>query len=134
VLIALRVSSSNEPPETPTIDGPTDGQVGVSYNYTFVTTDPNGDNVSYLVLWGDECPSQVWHGPYPSGQVITLNHAYERRGTYIISCRAKDIFELESDVGTLQVTMPKNKPSSKQINSQGNQLLYTLILRHLIAN
>jgi hypothetical protein len=39
--------------------GPTSGRVGVEYTYTFVATDPEGDNVSYCIDWGIVLPSMV---------------------------------------------------------------------------
>ena len=40
-------------PMTPTIDGPKNGYKNENYNYTFNSTDPNGDDIIYIVEWGD---------------------------------------------------------------------------------
>ncbi len=45
-------SQTNNPPDTPTIDGPTSGKVGVEYNYTFHALDPEYDDVYYYIDWG----------------------------------------------------------------------------------
>jgi len=105
-LIAI---GENQPPETPIINGTTHGTIGVTYNYTFVTTDPDGDNVYYWIKWEPGCPSVNWIGPYPSDQVLTISHSFTQKGTYPISCQAKDIYNATSDIGSLTVTMSRSK-------------------------
>ncbi len=95
----------NTAPETPLIDGQTEGKVGVSYSYTMVTQDPEGDDVMYYVDWGDQTNSS-WVGPYHSEEDVTLSHTYTKKGTYTITVKAKDSYSAESGWGTLQVTMP----------------------------
>ncbi len=96
---------NNSPPTAPVIGGETNGKPNVGYNYTFASTDPDGDNVYYFIEWGDGCPSSGWLGPYPSGQTIIVAHTFPR-GTWTISCQAKDIYNATSDFGTLKVVMP----------------------------
>ena len=105
----------NQPPSAPEIDGPTVKPVprplpkpGEPWNYTFKSTDPDGDNVSYCIDWGDG--DTEWTGQYPSGEEITVEHTWDEEGTFIIKAKAKDIYGAESDWGYLEVTMPKNKP------------------------
>ena len=97
-------------PNPPTITGPTIGMPGVEYNYTFITTDPDGDDVWYYIDWRDESNSG-WIGPYPSGQEVVVSHTWDKRGRYTIKAKAKDIFDAESEWGTLEVTMPVNQHS-----------------------
>lgn len=102
----FEVIIENDPPNKPTIDGPTTGTAGEEYDYTFVTTDPNGDDVYYWIVWGDGCPAVEWIGPYDSGEEVIVSHTFDDEGTYTISAKAKDIHEAESDWGTLDVEMP----------------------------
>jgi len=95
-------------PETPIINGLTNGQVGQSYEYTFTTTDPNDDDVFYYIEWGDGT-LENWLGPYSSGMDVKVSHIWSKTGTYIIRAQAKDINDLKSDWRTLEVTMPRNK-------------------------
>jgi hypothetical protein len=97
----------NTPPETPSIDGETNGKVGVSYSYTVVSVDPEGDDVSYFIDWGDTTNSS-WVGPSSSGETVTISHTFTEKGTYIIKGKARDVYNVESDWGSLQVTMPKS--------------------------
>jgi len=99
-------TEASPPPYKPIIDGPASGKTGVSYNYNFVTSDPQGDDVYYRIEWGDGSPVTEWYGPYHSGQLIIVTHTFLKTGTFIIQCQAKDIYGALSDWGTLEVTMP----------------------------
>ena len=99
---------NNNPPDIPTIDGPTSGKPGTSYTYTFKTADPDGDQVYYYIEWGDEDIVE-WDGPHDSNAIITFNHTWDEEGTYIIKAKAKDIYDKESGWETLTVKMPRSK-------------------------
>jgi len=94
-----------QPPENPTITGPTNGKTGTKYDYTFYTIDPDGHDVYYFIDWGDHYVP-YWIGPYPSGEEITESHTWYTEGTYTIRCQAKDTYDAYSDWGTLQVKIP----------------------------
>jgi hypothetical protein len=98
----------NDPPATPTIDGPASGKPGNSYSYTFKTADPDGDQVYYYIEWGD---GEIvdWDGPHDSNVEITLSHTWSEKGTYILKAKAKDVYEEESGWETLTVSIPRSK-------------------------
>ena len=96
---------NNDPPESPEIAGPAKGKINVSTTYTFMTTDPDGDQVSYFIDWGDNTTSG-WIGPYSSGDSINQSHTWSVKGDYTIKAKARDIYGTEGDWGTLTVTMP----------------------------
>ena len=106
--LVIPYNCTNHPPNKPTINGPTNGKPGVEYNYTFVTTDPDGDYVWYHISWGDKEIIYIY-GPYPSGEEITLSYNWSEKGTFIITCWARDIYDAESNITTLEVTMPRYK-------------------------
>ena len=108
VYYALVIEYINEPPDIPDIDGPTSGLTGTSYNYTFNSVDPDGENVYYYITW-DDGYVEPWDGPHLSGEDFEVAHTYTIEGTFIIEAKAKDINDAESDWGTLTVTMPRNK-------------------------
>lgn len=127
----------NQTPEIPIVNGTTHGTIGITYNYTFVTTDPDGDDVYYWINWEPGCPAVYWMGPYPSGQVVNLSHTFSQKGTYKISCQAKDIYNATSEPGFLTVTMSRSKPVTRTfINNLQNYVKnYTnlfLILQKLL--
>jgi len=99
----------NDPPSKPMITGPTEGIAGEIYNYTFVSIDPDDDDIWYYIEWDDDSSSS-WLGPYESGGEVVISHTWYEEGTYTISAKARDIFEDESDWAYLEVTMPVNQP------------------------
>ena len=109
VIVTNNEEMPNISPNTPMITGPTDGKVRIEYKYTIVATDPNEDDVYYDIDWGDDTTSG-WIGPYPSGEEVTISHAWSEQETYTIKVKAKDDFDAESDWATLEISMPKTKP------------------------
>ena len=95
----------DERPNTPVITGQTSGKAGQAYNFSFVSTDPDGNTVYYFVDWGDE-QTTAWIGPYPSGQPVTISHVWSKTGTYTVKAKVKDAYGAESDWGTLKIKMP----------------------------
>jgi parallel beta-helix repeat protein len=108
------------PPNQPSIEGPTHGTAGVVYNYTFNTTDPDGDDVYYVIVIENVIGT---FGPYHSGEGITFSWSWPK-GTHIISAFAKDIIGLKSPVTTLEITMPRT--------TTYNSLLLKLLEKHLL--
>ncbi|UCD14008.1 MAG: hypothetical protein JSW60_00905 [Thermoplasmatales archaeon] len=106
-LIITILSLENNPPEPPTITGQIQGKAGTAYEYTFVSVDPDGDNVSYYIDWGDKCGGE-WIEPHPSGEQANASHAFSLPGDFTIKALAVDIYGAESDWGSLEVTMPVN--------------------------
>jgi parallel beta-helix repeat protein len=98
----------NNPPEAPTINGPTNGKPGVDYDYSFATTDSDGDYVWYHIGWGDKEIIYIY-GPYPSDEEITLSYNWTNKGTYLITCWARDSYDAESNTTTFEVIIPRVK-------------------------
>jgi hypothetical protein len=97
---------SNEAPSIPEINGPPVGGPNTELFYTFVTTDPEGNDVFYYIDWGDGTNSG-WIGPFPSGEEITEIHSWDSRGEYEITAKAKDTDENEGLTGTFDITIPR---------------------------
>jgi len=103
-------------PSNPIITGPTSGKAGNSYPYTFTSTHPKGDNVSYYIEWGDGGTTD-WTAFQASGAPgYSENYTWSAKGTFTIKAKAKDVDGAESDWTTLEVTMPKNKPFNFNFN------------------
>jgi len=98
-------TGANSPPDEPDIEGETGGSFGEEYEYTFIATDPEDDDISYYVEWGDGTITD-WTSFVESGDEITLTHTFEEEGMYTIKAKVKDTFEQESDWGYLEVEMP----------------------------
>jgi hypothetical protein len=106
---------NNNPPDMPTIEGPTNGKAGETLDYTIYSTDPEDDQVYYWISWFDDCPGVYWDGPYNSGEHVSKSYTYESQGTYTIRVISKDVFDAESDTATLQVTIPRSRSSNINI-------------------
>jgi len=100
---------NNSPPSKPNITGPINGTAGVTYEWTFLSIDPDGDNITYYVDWGDVCGGAKYYGPYPSGEEVTLKHTYASKRLYIIISMAIDEHGIESEMAYFDFSTPKNK-------------------------
>jgi len=78
----------NNPPDKPTVTGPTSGKAGTSYTYTATTTDPDGDKIFYCFNWG------------------------ENKGDYTLTVTATDEHGATSEPATLKISMPLSMPLS----------------------
>ena len=106
------IQESNNPPNKPTITGDTPGHVGVYYKYIFSSIDPEGNDLWYFVDWGDGTDSG-WVGPYQSGEEAILRHYWNKKGSFNIQGKSKDVFNDESEIAEFPVTMPLDKISLK---------------------
>jgi parallel beta-helix repeat protein len=104
----------NKPPNKPDIICPTNGKAGIQYDITFTSTDPDNNDISYYVEWGDDIIDN-WTEYHLSGKNIILKHTWEEQGDYIIRAKTKDIHGVESDWATLEVSMPKAKTFDLQL-------------------
>jgi hypothetical protein len=110
-----------EPPSKPTITGSTSGNIDVEYEYVFNSVDSLNLDVKYFISWGDG--SSEWTDFYPSGEDVKINHSWTDKGTYTISAKAVNTNYLSSQIGLLDISIPKNKTFSEI-----NQLISRLIL------
>jgi len=62
----------------------------------------------YTIDWGDGNIDDGI-GPYESGEEIRINHTWKKTGNYEIKSKARDIHGAESDWGTFQITIPRNR-------------------------
>ena len=104
---AYEAIETNTPPEQPQKpSGNASGKVGTTYTYSTQTTDVDGDKVYYMWDWDDGTFSD-WFGPFTSGAAMTVNKSWEKKGTYSIRVKAKDIYGKESNWSDpLSITMP----------------------------
>jgi hypothetical protein len=103
----LAIGEKSQPPakpETPT--GPASGKVGSQYTYSSSTTDPEGNQVSYMFDWGDGTFSS-WIGPMNSGQTASGQKTWSAEGTYQVKVVAKDSHGVLSEWSDpLSISMP----------------------------
>jgi outer membrane protein assembly factor BamB len=108
-LYAFGDVKNNSSPDKPEINGPSPARVRKEQNYTFIINDIDNDEVYLWVDWGDDSNTR-WIGPYNSSEEITLSHTWNKRGSYTISAKAKDMHDVEGEWQFLEIKMPKYKP------------------------
>ncbi len=126
------VQDGNFPPVMPLIDGPVSGKPDQIMDFSFKSTDPEGTKIWYFVDW-DDGSNTGWFGPYNSGTMVTLNHCWPK-GVFTIKCKAKDVYDDESPIGTHTITVLKNKAMSFPLLSRFLERYYLLEekLSHII--
>ncbi|MCX7757824.1 MAG: PKD domain-containing protein [candidate division WOR-3 bacterium] len=88
--LIFTIVTNNAAPLKPQIPfGPSSGVINTSYTFKALTTDPNGDSISYRFAWGDGDTSE-WTNKYRSGDTASMSHTYTNSGTYFIKVQAKD--------------------------------------------
>jgi hypothetical protein len=111
--IAVNVSTStfdNPPPNRPIIYGPVQGKVGVDYNFSFVIDDFEQRDFYFYIEWGDDTIEE-WIGPYPAGLNVTVNHTWYEKGNYLIRCKAKDLWDYETDWSEFKFRIKRTRTS-----------------------
>jgi hypothetical protein len=97
----------NNPPETPIITGPSEGNITESYNFNITVSDPDAFYLSTYVDWGDGTNSSMLVYCSPNTpKTFTTNHTWTKKGDYTIKVKVTDEIGAESDWATLTVTMP----------------------------
>ena len=82
----------NIEPQPPKIEGPNSGLIKENYTYRIVTEDPNGDELYYIIDWGDNS-EEMTTDIIPSKVPVLVNHqwiekAVARPGSCGGVCRA----------------------------------------------
>jgi len=108
--------SDNTPPNAPVIDGPSKGKKGIKYDYSFASTDPDGDDIAeYIINWSDGTGQEWIFGPFASGEEAFANHTWDEKGTYLIRAKSIDLFGNESDWSEFEVVIPRSKTVYNQL-------------------
>lgn len=111
------IPSSNEPPIPNKPNGPTTVKTK-EYNYRFEIIDPNGDEVYYMIDFGEgKYPNEDrWYGLIDSGEVLKVEQVWRELGEYEIRVRAMDKFGAMSEWSD-PLIVNVNKESSVQRKS-----------------
>jgi hypothetical protein len=104
----------NHNPNPPVITGSTNGKSGKFYNYNFLLTDPDGDDLTAIRIdWGGTGAGNTTYicwtcsgGNKPNGTIFVQTHSWSYDGTFTIRAKIYDTSNNESNWGTLTVTMP----------------------------
>jgi uncharacterized repeat protein (TIGR01451 family) len=111
----------NSPPTKPEINGPENGTTNVSYNFTVLSLDKDGDELKYTIDWGDG--TTIESDLLPSGIVFNAAHKWIKPGEYTITVIAGDNNTISADNILIEIDEPV-----KSEESQFPWLLLFLIL------
>ncbi len=126
-LLLVKLEGGNKAPSAPEIIGPANGCAGTSYEYGFVSMDPDGDDIlEYIVDWGDGTETERIIGPFASEEEATASHTWDEKGSYLITAKAKDVNGLVGLEATFVVSMPRGRMLQ-------NVMLSKLLERYLNA-
>jgi hypothetical protein len=117
--------------DPPTIDGPTEGEPLEEYEFTFVTEDPEGDDVQIHIDW-DDGTFEDWDEWYQSGEVVTISHTWDEDDRYDIKAESKDIWgdSVWSDPHVFKIgNQPPTNPNvtGQRYGNTGQQITYTFV-------
>jgi hypothetical protein len=73
------------PPDIPVINGPQTGHPGKLYSYTFVSEEPNDDDIFYQINWGDGS-FEDWFRSFESDEIVTKEYIWDTQGNFTIMC------------------------------------------------
>ena len=106
--VKIVVISSNNPPIKPLKpSGPLHGKTGISYTYSTLSSDIDGDYLYYMFDW-DDGSEQLWIGPFEEGEPISASHIWSSDGSYSIKVKVKDEVGAESVWSDpLEIAMPR---------------------------
>lgn len=106
----------NSAPAAPVVSGPSSLAAGAAGQYSATATDPDNDQVKYVIDWGDS--TQGTTPMVASGGAGTLAHSWSSAGTYQVKAKTVDAPGAESAWGSpISVKVseaPDNKPPTIQ--------------------
>jgi len=115
-------------PCTPQISGPSTIRSNEERNFYVNSTDPQNDNVYYLLDWG-EGETEAF-GPYVSGEIAKFSNDWRNKGSYNINVNAiSENFEESPQKGKIALAVNKAKESTLLFKIN---LLKKFILNHQI--
>jgi parallel beta-helix repeat protein len=76
------------------IEGPTQGKIGIPYEFSFYLTNPEGCNFTLKINWGDG-ENSGWLGPFVTGEPVFESHSWDESGTFAIKAYARECNDSE---------------------------------------
>jgi hypothetical protein len=129
VPIIMGAVEVDHPPTIPNVDGPRKGESGISYQFSFVSSDPDSDKIKYFICWGN---SGITTGYFPSGQVVTASYAWtvpagETR-SFSVTALASDRHDILSSSRSspliITIAGPSVKARESGLEVEGNETIY----------
>jgi hypothetical protein len=131
VIDEIKIYKGNQPPTAPVIDGPPHGKFKTELTYKFTSTDPEDNQVSYYIKWGDGDITD-WTTFQASGTFYSGSHTWDSKGTYTIEAKAKDTNGQESSWSSLEIKVPRTKNYQMKNQQFLGALLFKILQQLLI--
>jgi len=100
----------NNAPTAPEIDGPRRWPAKVEVCFTFHSTDPDDDDVKYIIDWGDGTTYETEYSQ--SCTPVEVCHTWETINVYLLKARAIDIYGYASDWSEIEIEIPRTRVSN----------------------
>ena len=97
------IHGPNRPPLQPQFSGPENGHQNTLYTYSVVSTDPDNDNVRYMISWGDG--SSNTSSFYRSGHTLELTYQWSTYGFYLVDVSAQDSLNASSSIVHVRIAI-----------------------------
>jgi aminopeptidase YwaD len=110
----LVIINNNLPPSTTIVEGPRFGRTGKSLTFKFTSTDPEDHDIYYFINWGDST-NDDWHGPYNSGDDVSINHTYNEGGQIFLNVKARDQYNKEGEIVHFVIFILKSRTISNSL-------------------
>jgi len=121
----------NFPPSDPEIDGPSKGNPGNEYKFTFTSTDPENLTIKYILDWDDGNITETDY--YTSGKGLIVRHTWNLKGTYIIKAKAEDYYGEASNESEFEIIIFRNKAYNLQFNLLNRLMAQLPMIRRLLS-
>ncbi|KYK24031.1 hypothetical protein AYK24_06865 [Thermoplasmatales archaeon SG8-52-4] len=110
-IVTVKITTDNNPPTNPDITGPVKGTTEELITFTIVSSDPDGDDISYYVniIEDEDQGIQEMFGPFKSGKSMEIKYSWVNHGKQFIMVKAIDSNKAESNWGTHMITIPRFK-------------------------
>jgi len=126
------ITYPNRPPTDPIVSTTISaGITNIKYIFTVMSTDPDGDNIQYIVDWGDGSYDET--GFHPDGATATLNHTWTSAATFIVNVSAVDENNAQSGITGLEVTINEQTVETSTLNFTLIVLLIIILIGLLVA-
>ena len=131
-LFLIKLGGTNSPPNSPIITGPLNGKPGQTLTYVFNAVDPDGDDVRFIIDWGDT--SSYTTDFVASGSDKSVSYVWNAEDTYTITASAEDSFDNIGPSTIFTVVIPRNKVNNNPILNwlQSHLNLFPLLQRFLL--
>ncbi len=112
---ATAIEPLNQPPSAPIITGPnhplpSTGTTETSYTFNFISTDPNGDQVAYMIDWDNDGDVEYYTGFVDSGVEQNAIKGWIDEGEHTFRVKAYDIYIASSPWTSHTITLSLAPP------------------------